>query len=168
MNLTGRVHDDLKSFSKKPAPRPFRIPRTWVMVVDQHIVRLFERNEGELEPIGTAHPEPEEDIALNNKSVGRVLSSSSRSIHHKYEPHMNESRQRRLSFAHQISDWLDEAVRENAFDRLILAAAPKTLGDLRKAVTQPVRERIFAEINKDLTKLDVRTLQEELERILSY
>ena len=168
MNLTGRVHDDLKSFSKQPAPRPFKIPRTWVMIVDQHIARLFERHTGELEPIGIAHPDPEEDTGLDNKSVGRVLSSSSRSIHHKYEPHMNESRQQRLSFAHQISDWLDQAVRENAFDRLILAATPKILGDLRKVISPPVRKRVFAEINKDLTKLNIRSLQEELERILSY
>jgi protein required for attachment to host cells len=168
MNLTGRIHDDLKGFSTRPPVRPYKVPRTWVMVVDLHIARLFERHERSLEPIGTAIPDPTENAELRNKTVGRNFSSANGSIHHKYEPHMNESREQSLVFARQISVWLDQAVRADAFDRLVLIAAPRILGDLRKMVSQPVHERIFAEINKDLTKSDLRIIEEELERTVFF
>ena len=51
---------------------------------------------------------------------------------------------------------------------LSLVAAPKTLGDLRKVMKQQVHARVIAEINKDLTKLDIRALQEELKKIIWF
>ena len=163
MNLTGKIQNE--GFSKRPVTvGSHKVHRTWVIVIDQHIARLFERNERGLEPIGIIQPDPKENMELTNKSVGRVSSSAGKSIRHKYEPHMNEGRQERLSFARQISDWLDKAVYENAFDRIIIAAPPKTLGDLRKVIKRPVQDRIFGEINKDLTKLDVQDLNKEIEK----
>ena len=167
MNITGKIQDE--SFSRDSALlRPYKAHRTWVMVIDQHIARLFEKKEKELVPIGNVFPDAKENIEITNKSIGRVSSSAGRSIRHKYEPHMNESRQQRLTFAIQISAWLDKAVYENAFDRIILAASPKTLGDLRKVIKRPVQDRIFAEINKDLTKLDVYALHEMIEKTILF
>lgn len=169
MNLTGKVQNDLKNFSKRsPVVRPYKTPRTWVMVIDQHIARIFEKNGKVLEAIGEASPDPVTETGITNKSVGRVVSSSGQSTHHKYELHMNESRQQRLSFVEQISDWLDRAVWQDAFDRIILVAAPKTLGDLRKVLKRQVHARVIAEINKDLTKLDIRALQEELKKVVWF
>jgi protein required for attachment to host cells len=168
MNLTGRVQSDLKSFSKRPVVRPNWIPRTWIMIIDRHIVRIYEKNKKGLEPIGMALPDMAGKPEITNKSVGRVVSSSGESAHHKYEPHMNESQQEDLSFVHQISDWLDKAVWEDAFDRLILVAPPKILGNFRKVMNQPVQTRIIAEINKDLTKLNERDLREELKKIIWF
>ena len=168
MHLTGRIQNDLQGF-KQPVPQAYKFPRTWVMVIDRHIARLFTRHGYQLEPIGTALPDaPQDNVEISNKSVGRIISSSGKSIHHKFEPHMNESRQESLAFASQIADWLDNAVREDAFDRLVLVAAPKILGDLRKMATRPVQERIFAELNKDLTKFDLRALEEELEETVFF
>ena len=81
---------------------------------------------------------------------------------------MNESRQEILLFAHQISDWLDKAVWEDAFDRLVLVAAPQILGELRHIMKHPVHARVIAEINKDLTKMNERDLREELLKILWF
>lgn len=164
MQLTGRIQNDLQGF-RQSMPQPYKLPRTWVMVIDQHIARIFTRQGYELEPIGTALPDehPQDRAEISNKSVGRIISSSAKSIHHKYEPRMNESRQQNMAFAAQISHWLDNAVRQDAFDRLVLVAAPKILGELRKMASLPVQERIFAELNKDLTKFDLRALEEELE-----
>ena len=81
---------------------------------------------------------------------------------------MNESRKEALSFVHEIADWLDDSVRDNAFDRLVLVAAPQTLGELRKILSKPVQTRIIAEVDKDLTKMKDRDLQVELEKIVWF
>ncbi len=79
---------------------------------------------------------------------------------------MNESRKEALSFAHEIADWLDEPARSNDFDRLVLIAAPQTLGELRKILSKPVQMRIVTEVDKDLTKMSDKDLQVELEKIV--
>ncbi len=169
MNLTGKVQSDLKKISRRsPVVRPYKVPRTWVMVVDQKIARIFAKNEKGLEPIGIASPDLQAQPLITNKSVGRVVGSSGKSVHHKYEPHMNESRQQHLAFVYQLSEWLDKAVWEDAFDRIVLVAAPKTLGHLRRVLKQQVHARVIAEINKDLTKLDDRALQEELKKLVWF
>jgi protein required for attachment to host cells len=48
---------------------------------------------------------------------------------------------------------LEEKRAGGAFSRLILAAAPNALGDMRKAMTPAVKETLMAELPKDLTNL---------------
>jgi protein required for attachment to host cells len=170
MKMTGKIQDNLKEFSSKPLiTRPYKIPRIWVMVADQHIARIFEKVEKKrLESIGEAHPDLLEKAEISNKSLGRVASSGGGSVHHKYEPHMNAGRQESLSFVHELSDWLDKAVQEDAFDQLVLVAPPQTLGELRKVLKPPVHARILAELNKDLTKMNKLALQEELTKTVWF
>lgn len=169
MKITGRIQDETKGFLRRPRPpAPNKNPITWIVVVDGHVARVFEKTELGLESIGEAFPEMETRAEITNKSVGRVTSSASKGIRHKYEPHMNESRQVAIAFASQIASWLDRAVWEDAFDRLVLVAAPQMLGDLRKAMKQPVQTRVIAEVNKDLTKLSEQGLLKELGKIIWF
>lgn len=143
-------------------------PLIWILVADKHIVRLFTKNGHGIEAFGEIKPEFGHPHHFTNKTVGRVISSGSATIHHKYEPHMHESRKDSLSFAHEIAEWLDKSAQENCFERLVLVAAPQTLGDLRKVLTNTVQMRVIAEIDKNLTKMNERELQAELERIVWF
>jgi protein required for attachment to host cells len=69
---------------------------------------------------------------------------------------------------HELSDWLDKAVQEDAFDQLVLVAPPQTLGELRKVLKPSVHARILAELNKDLTKMNKLALQEELTKTVWF
>ncbi len=146
-----------------------KIPRIWVIVADRHIVRIFMKPDGHLELIGEATPSMKERRkGTPNHSLGRVASSGSGAVHHRLEPRSAPGEKEALSFAHDIADWLDRAVAEDAFDRLVVIAAPHTLGDLRKVLTQKTQGRIIAEINKDLTKMNEKALWTELEKILWF
>ena len=47
---------------------------------------------------------------------------------------------------------LDAGVENGAFDRLVLVAAPATLGDLRAMISKRVAALVVGEIQHDLTK----------------
>ena len=52
------------------------------------------------------------------------------------------------------------------FDKLVLVAAPKTLGDLRDLLPDPVKAKVVAEIDKDLTKVPLHELPKHLDSVL--
>lgn len=150
------------------SPVPHKKPIIWILIADRHVARLFRKNGHGIESFVEIRPTPRETKEITNKTVGRAISSCSGTIHHKYEPHMNESRKEDSFFVREIADCLDEPAKNNAFDRLMLVAAPRTLGELRKIMSAPVQARIVAEVDKDLTKMNERALQAELEKIVWF
>jgi protein required for attachment to host cells len=66
-------------------------------------------------------------------------------------------------FAGELADALYRHAHANLFDRLVIIAPPKILGNLRKAFHPEVAERIAAEIPKQLTSHPVA----EIERLLA-
>jgi protein required for attachment to host cells len=61
-------------------------------------------------------------------------------------------------FARQVAARLAEAHRQHRFEHLRIAAAPRFLGRLRKALDREVSAVVDEEIDKDLLQLDARTL----------
>jgi protein required for attachment to host cells len=73
---------------------------------------------------------------------------------------------RETTFMAEMADVLESAVQDGAFDELIIAAAPRALGDLRKALPSSVSSRVTAEIDKDLTNIPSDKLEEHFEDVL--
>jgi protein required for attachment to host cells len=65
-------------------------------------------------------------------------------------------------FARDVATALQRVVRERKVTTLIVAAPPRTLADLRHALHPDVKERIIAEIAKDLTKHPVHEIEKHL------
>ncbi|MGL5115116.1 MAG: host attachment protein [Beijerinckiaceae bacterium] len=59
----------------------------------------------------------------------------------------------KTKFANHLADMLAEKFQAGAYHRLIIAAPPATLGDLRKAISDKVRATVVAEFAHDLTKI---------------
>jgi protein required for attachment to host cells len=55
-------------------------------------------------------------------------------------------------FASGVADAMEHLVRARDVKALVIAAPPRTLADLRQALHADVKDRIVAEIAKDLTK----------------
>ena len=55
------------------------------------------------------------------------------------------------AFATRLGAALQESLRSNGFDQLVIVAAPRMLGDLRDKLPADVRKTVKAEIAKDLT-----------------
>lgn len=169
MKLTGKITDNgLKAVSqKRHIKRGHKIPRIWILLADRRHVRIFSKTDGHLEEIGSAVPQSHVGNVPNH-TQGRVVSSASGVLHHKLPPRSTVEEKESLSFAQDIATWLDEAVREDAFDRLVLAAAPHVLGDLRKTLNKTVHARVVAEVDKDLIKMKEKDIYEELEKIVWF
>ena len=65
-------------------------------------------------------------------------------------------------FARRIAEELDQARRQDRFDRLVLMAGPPFLGALRAALTDFVRASVVAEVRKDLVHQTEREVLEHL------
>lgn len=65
-------------------------------------------------------------------------------------------------FAHEVAAALQRIVRDRKVKALVVVAPPKTLAELRKAFHSDVKNRIVAEIDKDLTKQPVYEIEKHL------
>jgi protein required for attachment to host cells len=75
-----------------------------------------------------------------------------------------ELRERR--FLEEVAAELEAKHREGAFNRLVIAAAPDALGELRQALAAGVRASVLAELPKDLTHVPTPALARHLDGIL--
>ncbi|MGC2395819.1 MAG: host attachment protein, partial [Rhodomicrobium sp.] len=62
-------------------------------------------------------------------------------------------RKEKERFAQSLADGLDKRLTNREYDRLVIAAAPETLGIIRSALSDKVRAVVMAEVAKDLTKI---------------
>jgi protein required for attachment to host cells len=76
------------------------------------------------------------------------------------DPHELEEQR----FTESLANDVNRAALDKQFDRLILAAPPRTLGILRKSLSSHAADRVIAELDKDLTKTSRDTLAAHIDR----
>ena len=54
-------------------------------------------------------------------------------------------------FTARLAEVLDKACEEGRFDRLVLVAPPRSLGELRTLLSNRVKKTVAHEVGKDLT-----------------
>ena len=67
-------------------------------------------------------------------------------------------------FARRVAAALEQMVRGEKVKTIVVVAPPRTLAELRTAFHADVKNRIVAEIDKDLTKLPVDQIEKHLVR----
>ena len=171
MKMSGKIaNDGFEAVSGDHfVTRHHKIPRIWVVLADRHIMRVFMKPDGKLEQIAEAHPGGEGiGMKAAGHDGGKIASSANMHIRHRLESGKTPDEKEEIKFVRDMAVWLDQAVEANSFDRLILAASPKMLGDLRKTLSDSVQSRIVAQIDKDLTKMQEKDLLEELQEIVWF
>jgi protein required for attachment to host cells len=141
---------------------------TWILVADGARARIF-KNEG---PGKGVQPAVDEDFRhalprsqeMGTERPGRVYESATTARHAVESPDWH--RFEKEKFAKEMARVLDHAATDGAFDRLVLVAPPKTLGDLRGALAAATRKRVTAEIDKDLTQVSPGELGDHLAKVL--
>jgi protein required for attachment to host cells len=128
----------------------------WVVVADEGRARFFARTEpeAELAPIDEmtdagAHAD---NADLRRDAYGRRGSTVTSSAGEDKLAHEAEG------FARRVAERLGEAHRAHRYGELRIAAAPRFLGRLRKALDREVAKAVADEIDKDLLQLDAREL----------
>lgn len=97
---------------------------------------------------------------------GRSFSSAG-SKRSAMQPQTDPVDKREADFVRELAEMLDKQLRKNAFDRLIIAAAPKALGDIRKSLSPQVQTKILAELSKNLTSIPNDDIEKHFEDVLA-
>lgn len=142
----------------------------WVLVADAAGARLLraDADSRRLEPLAEY---PHEDGRakpgeLVSDRPGRSFDSSRAGGRHAMEPDTELKRAELRRFVHVLAGKLEHAIAEHDPDRLVVVAGPQLLGELRKALPEPVVARVTGEVGKDLGGLTVPQLTEHLAPLL--
>lgn len=144
--------------------------QTWVVVADgaKALVMAYHGPDQPLQPIPDGdfkQPNlPSREIVTDDRGrgfAGKGISEARGAMEYTSDPHEFEE----TRFLGRVSDFLDNHVSE--FDRLIVAAAPKALGTLRKKVSDNVQKKIYAELDKDLAGLSLEDMRSHLQGVLN-
>ena len=123
-----------------------------VAVADGEKLILFRNTGDEANPKLTALPEA--DVENENAGSGaRHVSSSA---------NPDDSQAEEDGFAAGISDLLNKRVLDGKVANLIVIAAPRTLGELRKNYHQKLKAVLVGEIDKDLTGHAVHDIEKAI------
>ncbi|MGE0626946.1 MAG: host attachment protein [Hyphomicrobiaceae bacterium] len=141
--------------------------RTWIVIVDAARARVVEQV-GKGKPLKAVDGfsletelKPTHEIVSDR--AGRNFGDFPR---HTFDPKTDAHRLEKRRFVEQVVAMLDEQAPADAFDRLVLVAPPKALGDLRSALTPRLAAVVHAELSKDLTKTPDHDLMSHLEDVL--
>jgi protein required for attachment to host cells len=132
------------------------IPRDTLVLVGDGRKAMFLRNKG-----GAGHPDlfaeqimeqdnpPTHEQGTDKPGRHEGFAGTPRSAVEQTDWHQ----QAEDRFAAHIAHVLYKKAHEHEFERLIVVAAPRTLGALRSAFRKEVAQKVSAEIPKDLTSL---------------
>ncbi|OYX76115.1 MAG: hypothetical protein B7Y82_14045 [Sphingomonadales bacterium 32-65-25] len=125
-----------------------------VLVMDGGKMLLFKNEGSEAEPMLNIVTHLVQDSAATrdqgSERPGRTHESvgTRRSSHEQTDFHQQDEDQ----FAAEAADMLKREVLAHHIDALLIVAAPRTLGELRKQLHTEVERRVIGEISKDVAR----------------
>jgi protein required for attachment to host cells len=144
---------------------------TWVLLADGQNAAVY-ANDGigkGLVPLSefASHREgPDSHEMMTDRAghrFGGAAKAGSGATLPRNDPHEFEEKR----FVEAISEKINRAALENRFDRLIVAAPPRALGQVRQALSKAASGRLAAEVNKDLIKDSPAGIAEHLKEYLA-
>ena len=83
------------------------------------------------------------------------------------EPRTDPAQHREAEFVRSVAGVMEDKAKAGAYDRLVIAAAPIALGNLRKVLSDHVKKTVVAELDKDLTNVPTPQLDRHLDGIIA-
>ncbi len=142
-----------------------KMTNTWIIVADENRGRIFnapDRRGGIIELETLVHPEsrvPEKDLA--KLGDGSFQTQSGKQHHGLNEPGKLKDHEA-LCFAKDIAHKLEDARHANQFSQIILVAAPRFLGRLRKELSVSLTKLVVWQLDKDLSKHNIKDIRQHL------
>jgi len=146
--------------------------KTWILVMDSaaaHFYLLPSDDTGR--SLDVAAESMQADLHrhasdLKSDKPGRGFPSAGSSARHGMEPPHDYHKLEKHEFVHAISGYLEHAFDEHKFERLVVVAPERTLGELRGELPDKVKKVLWREVPKDLMKLHVQDLWVRLAPLL--
>lgn len=143
---------------------------TWILIADGAQAKVFEHSgpgKGLRIIDGLQfEQEPLQAREIMADKPGRSISSMGSGGRSAMEYSSDPVAVRERRFVESVAAELEKHLQNGEFDRLIVAAAPTALGDLRPAFSKNLKETIMAELPKDLTNIPNGKLEEHFAEIL--
>ncbi len=143
--------------------------KIWIVVADEAKARILTTNKSS-EPLveiqalsSTEAQEQEQDLVSDKPGRG---SNGSGQGKHAMDEKTTHKEQYAIRFAKELADFLEKNQHKKSYMKLIIVAAPRFLGLLRKELGKNVTELVSLEINKDLTMLEPQAIREHLPQYL--
>ena len=139
---------------------------TWVVVADGGRASIFVNdgpgrglNPSDAPTFKSDTPHSTHEMVSDRE--GRSWSGTGAGRHAMDAP-TDPKRHSEFTFVREVARFVGEAARDRKFDRLVLVASPKALGDFRAQLPKHAQERITSEVPKDLVRLDAKALEKHL------
>ena len=131
-------------------------PRTWYVITDGGRARIVQKRDAQ-DAFETLREFVSSDIhrhthELGTERPGRTHESAN-SAHHALQPRQDLHRANKRNFVYEVAQALNEANNLDDFDRLILAAPAHALNELNHALDAPTKQKVAAQLQKDLTNV---------------
>jgi protein required for attachment to host cells len=143
---------------------------TWILIADGTQARIA-CNDGPgrgIKPVidETFHGSNLPGREIMSDRPGRTFDSAGKGRHAKVPPSDPREVEKRR-FAREMAALLDEGVKQDRYDRLVIIAPPKALGHLRAELSEGVRAKVSGEINRDLIHVPLHDLARHLGTLLA-
>jgi len=138
----------------------------WILVCDSAQGRLFEaRGDNRpwelLQVLVHSESRSKADELVGDRMGTR--SSQGPSVHHNaLAPSSSPKEVEKEHFGHTLATMLDQALRSQKFDGLVLVSGPQFLGLLKGELGVELRKHLIASLDKDLTHMAASELEERL------
>lgn len=147
--------------------------RTWIVAVDGARAHLFIQNDsgGNWLPAQLRGlPDSEDHVQSHTEKSdrpGRSFSSAGGGVRHALESHSDFRKLEKHKFTLAVADALNKAALAKEFDKLVVVAPPRSVGELRQCLLQQVQAGMLV-IEKDLTKSPFEQIRDEVDELLRY
>ena len=135
---------------------------TWILVVDHQRKNVFRTEPPAWQLTAEAGQAREQrlprGIELASDRQGRSFDSLG-GQRHAMEPHSDPHALEGRRFIEAVAADLLRARREGLFDRLVLVAPPRAMGELRQALHHEVAACVAGELTEDLTQMPIKPLE---------
>jgi protein required for attachment to host cells len=163
-------HSAAQAFPSRNRRSAMKPTVTWIVIADGGQAKVFEHDG----PGKGLRAVKDLQLKQSNLKAGDIMSDrpgssqgGSAGSHSSMSPSTDPVQARERKFVEQLADVLEAKRAEGAFDRLVIAAAPTALGDLRPALSEGVKKTIIGEMPKDLTNIPMAQLAGHFDELIA-
>lgn len=140
---------------------------TWVAVLDHQRLQVYRTEPPRWRLLREEDPAREQPLPRSSEIISDREGRSFDSLggqRHAMQPHSDPREIEARRFLASIATDLLQAKRAGRYQRLVIVAPPKAMGELRGLLPAELAEVVAAELTEDLTRMPLKELEGHLAR----
>ncbi len=141
---------------------------TWILVADSTRARIFTADSPS-SPLEEIEDFSHTEGRLHDREMTSDLPGKIKSVGgggHAFEQPTDPKKHEADTFAHRVSQYLEEAHNADRFEQLLIVAAPAFLGLLRNNLPEQIKKLVRFELDKDITLMSAADIRQHLPEFL--